>query len=213
MYNIQVVPVAIGLIIFYIPTWLRKISEIYYAPLYFTLAPLRFLNSHIDRYYFQDKNEPRYRTKIIKTAYLSVFIDAVLIPLSVGIILSFIFEEALLEQFNVSLIIFLSIRLIKSLVNFTRHKISSPKVSFILFLVYLLYLFIVIDFINMSYYWASVYVLKGEYLGLLIAIKDILLRKIFLPVITLGILVNIFSAFLTKSFDELENKTYDSDNL
>jgi|GEM_PF-2913784 len=209
-YQIQIIPVILGLLIYEFPAFIRKLRKLYYVPVYFSIFPLRAINSQLANYLgdglsalpdLSNVEKEKLRKKIIFISIVSMFIDACLIPLIMGAIFSTFFRPEIFRQFLLIFVIIKIITILLSLKNFhlySSDNIGTKRNHIRLIIVYICYLGVVYELLRKSYFWAFPYISKGNYLGLLIGIKEI----IFSHIIPMILILNLIVYFFTKSITD-----------
>lgn len=196
-YKIQLVLVFVGLLLFYVPSYLRKLNRFVYAPLYFAIPPFNSLNVIFDNYHYateKDRSEKRKKMRTISS--FSTIIDAIIIPLAVGLICTFFMTIEIFQQFLILLVMSLIYRTIYSAYNFSKEFYSTKNLVAILMVVYIIYVFVVSNTLNYSFYWSIGYIESRNYYGLILDLKTIIFRLI-MNLILVSIVPQVFINGLT----------------
>lgn len=206
-YEIQLVPVVLALLVYELPAMFRRIKKLCYVPIYFSVFPLRAINTTLSNYLGEGINDyanlsnyerKKLRRKIISISIWSMGIDSYFVPLIMGIIFSFFLNTNVFYQFIFILLVYKIVTVTISIKNFHWKAIATKKNHFLLVIVYLCYLGVVYEVLKKSYFWSISYISKGNYLGLLFGIKEIIFSRIVPEFIILVLLVSIFSSSITE---------------
>jgi hypothetical protein len=215
-YKIQVLPVLLALLLTELPNIIRKYKKLYYIPIYFSIFPLRELNSDLAVYLGEDyfvgtgaslgKEElDRIKRKIMVDSAVSILISALLIPVVAGFVLSFFLNRDLLLQSIIVVFIYKLINICKAVVDFKDHAVGSRKNIFLLILVYIGYLGVFFQLLNNSYDWARPFVEINNYKGLLSALSDLIFNKAIAQGLVLAALAAFFGNMITDKAIRDEN--------
>lgn len=209
-YKVQILPVMIGLTVFLLPSYIRKVTGFYYSPVYFSIPPFISLNFLLDRFFYEDsiEKERKIKNEIYLKAVISTTIDAILLPLFAGILCAFIMNEEVFYQYIFILVIILIFRTAKSCYNYSREYYSNRKLLSLLILVYIIYILIVYDLTSYAFLWAYKFVIVKDYLGLFQNLKQLIFYKLFLSILLINFLVTLFMQQLTTLFRIKSNYIY-----
>jgi hypothetical protein len=200
-WQIQALPVLLGFLLFTAISLIRRRYRFYYVPIYFTALPFYELNDDLATYFGDDfmvlagrdlpPNEvDKLRRRILFKALAST-------PLLVGFLVAFFLSRGTLIQLMVVLAVERGIALSRAFLNFQRHDISTARSRVILGLVYLAYLATVLYVLNAVHSWATPYILRSDWMGLVKAISDLIIGKLLIQGILLALLTAVFTSLVT----------------
>ena len=206
-YKIQVLPVFIFMIIYVLPSLLRRLKKTFYVPIYFSIYPLKEINQNLSTYLAEDyfichgseltpKEAEKLKNKIIFTSIVSSVIDVLMVPLLVGIIASFFLTKELFYQFLVTLFFYKLITILLSLKNSHYHFINSQYKLIFLTFIYIVYLGTIMEMLKKSYSWARPFVSTENWSGLWNSFSSIVFGTIVAEGIIFAILVAIFTNYI-----------------
>jgi len=206
-YKLQIVPVLLFMLLFELPAFLRKLKKTFYVPIYFSIYPLRQINQDLSTYLGEDdfydegwRLDPAQaetlRRKIIFTSVVSATIDALLVPLVVGLVAAFLLEKAAFFQFVTVLAVYKVISISFSLRNSHLHILDSKWKNALLAIIYIAYIGVVIEMLRTSYFWASPFVSASDWAGLLSSFSAFVFGKTLAQGLVFAFLVAIFSNFI-----------------
>ncbi|MCK4395276.1 MAG: hypothetical protein KAW56_14245 [Candidatus Marinimicrobia bacterium] len=208
-YQIQIIPVIIALLVYELPAFIRRLKRLYYVPVYFSIFPLRAINSKLASYLgeglaalhdLSEAEREKLRSEIIRVSIISMLLDAYLIPLIMGVIFSLFLKIEIFYQFLFIFIIVKIITITLSLKNFhlySSDNIGTRKNHILLVVVYICYLGIIYEVLKKSYFWAFSYISEGNYLGMLIRIKEIIFTRAIPEIVIFGLIVYLFIKSIT----------------
>ncbi|MEW7984568.1 MAG: hypothetical protein ACH255_21035 [Candidatus Thiodiazotropha sp.] len=206
-YKIQIVPVLIFLMLFEFPAFIRKLKKTFYVPIYFSVYPLRQINQDLSTYLGEDDfydegwrldsaQAEALRRKIIFTSVVSAAIDALAVPLLVGLVAAFLLEEAVFVQFVTVLAVYKVISIILSLRNSHLHILNSKWKNTLLAIIYIAYIGIIVEMLRTSYFWAVPFVTTSDWTGMLSSFSAFVFGKTLAQGLVFAFLVAIFSNFI-----------------
>lgn len=203
-YKIQILPLVIGMFIYEVPAYLRRLKKLYYVPMYFSVFPLREINQDLSVYlgddYFYSRGcdlseheADKLRKRIIFTAVLSGSIDAVLIPLLMGFISAFYMSLATFRDFLLLFFIYKGFTVYSSVRDFHYYSIASMRNRITLVLIYIAYIGVAIEMLKTSYNWAMPYINSGNWSGLWTSLNTFIFGKVLAQGVVFAVLVTIFT--------------------
>ncbi len=206
-YKLQILPVILFMGIFELPAFIRRMKKTFYVPIYFSVYPLRQINQDLSTYLGEDdfydegwRLDPAQaealRRKIIFTSIVSAAIDALAVPLVVGLIAAFVLEKEVFLQFLTVLAIYKVVSITLSLRNSHLHILDSKWKSGFLVIIYIAYIGIIVEMLRTSYYWATPFISASEWAGMLSSFSSFIFGKTLAQGIVFAFLVAIFSNFI-----------------
>jgi len=219
-FKIQILPVLIFIIMYELPSLLRKLKKTFYVPIYFSIYPLKEINQDLsiylaeDEYSYQgceltDQDAEKLKKKIVFISIISSVIDVLIIPLAIGFIASFFLTKELFYQFLITLLIYKLITVFLSLKNSHYYFIESKyKLTFLTF-IYILYIGTIMEMLRTSYSWAIPFVSTENWSGLWNSFSSIVFGKIVAEGIIFVIFVAIFTNYIADRKIRDQNIDYD----
>jgi hypothetical protein len=206
-YKVQIVPVFIFLCVYELPAIVRRMKKTFYVPIYFSVYPLRQINQDLSIYLGEDDFYDRgwrlnpteaesLRRKIIFTSIVSASIDALAVPLVVGLLAAFVLEKDVFFQFVTMLTIYKIISIVLSLRNARLHILDSRWKNGFLAIIYIAYIGIVIEMLRTSYLWAIPFIAVDDWTGLLSSFSTFFFGKTLAQGLVFAFLIAIFSNFI-----------------
>lgn len=203
-YKVQIFPIILFFLIYESPSFLRRLKKTFYVPIYFSIYPFRQINQDLSVYladddffgFGQDLEEPKaemLRKKIMITSIVSGALDALVIPLVVGFIAAVWLSKEVFYQFVVLLVIYKVITIIFSLYNNHFRGILGGWKMPLLFLIYFCYIGLIFEMMRTSYTWASPFMDKSDFTGLLFSFSELFFGKILAQGVVFVVFVAIFS--------------------
>jgi hypothetical protein len=219
-YKIQIVPVLIFLVLFELPAFIRRLKKTFYVPIYFSVYPLRQINQDLSTYLGEDdfydegwRLDPAQaealRRKIIFTSVVSAAIDALAVPLAVGLVAAFLLEQSVFFQFVTVLVIYKAISIIISLRNSHLHILDSKWKNALLAIIYVAYIGIIVEMLRTSYFWALPFVSASDWTGLLSSFSAFVFGETLAQGLVFAFLVAIFSNFIADRRIREQNVSHD----
>jgi len=215
-FDIQFIPVLISLLIVELPNWIRKAKKLFYIPIYFSIFPLRELNSNLSYYlgedYFigygsrlEDKELKSLKNKITRDSILSIVISALLIPILAGFIFSFYLSKEVLVQSLVIIALYKLFNIIHAIKDFKYHAVATTKNIIFLSIIYIGYLGVFIQMILKAYNWTYNYTSSKDWTNLISDLSDLIFNKAIAQFLILALLSAIFVNLLTNKDIRDEN--------
>lgn len=219
-YKIQIVPVLIFLMLFEAPAFVRRIKKTFYVPIYFSVYPFREINQDLSTYLGEDdfydegwrldsSKAESLRRKIILTSIVSATIDALVVPLLVGLLTAFFLEEVVFFQFVVILVIYKLITIVISLRNSHLHILDSRWKNGLLAFVYIAYIGLIVEMMRTAYFWAVPFVVSSDWLGMLSSLSEFVFGKTLAQGLLFAFLVAIFSNLIADRKLREQNVSHD----
>ena len=210
-FEFQVLPVCIALAVVYLPTLVRRVKDIGYAPLYFSVYPLRAINEDLYNLYgwrTLAKSSPddpeqaarfeREARRFKKRARLSYAIDAAGIPIVAGVVVALFLPRGLLAEFLVVLLVMKIGELAKSVYDFNRYRRGEEGLSLVLG-AYIAYVFGLLGFFMTGYLWMRPLIEEGDYLGALDEARSVIFGVVLAPIIIAAVTAYIVTELLPDS--------------
>lgn len=154
--------VIIALVIFYIPTVLRRLTRLSYTPIYFAIY--RFQGIRIDfARYFPEYEDLSQRTpdeqnvlthQWLRITVFSAFLDAVVIPLLVGAVIAWWLSPRLFTWFLAAFVTVKVLELSKGAWDFRRRHAGPTDKAWVLILIYIGYVLVCYEMLRTSFAWA-----------------------------------------------------------
>lgn len=202
--EIQIVPVLLSVLVVELPNWFRKFKKLYYIPIYFSIFPLRELNSDLSIYlgddYFEgyggdltEENLKKLKSKIRRESIFSIIISALLIPLIAGFVFAFYLPRDILIQSIIFIGVYKLYNIIRAIIGFKYHAISTLKNKWILSVLYFGYLGVFIQMLLKSYNWTYQFTVKNDWSNLLSELSDLIFNKAIVQFLLLALLSAIFT--------------------
>lgn len=204
-FEIQALPVLIGLAIVEIPAFIQRRFRLAYVPIYFAVFPLAELNKDLSVYLGEDfwyggelseDEAEQLRRKILFKALLSMTIASLAIPLLAGFSGTFFLTSATLTQFLIVAVILKLSRIIRAVRDFPSHANGTPANRALLSLIYFFYLGVFVQMIVVAYRWTHPFVERREWPQLAAALSDLLFTRVVAQVIVLGLLTASFVSLI-----------------
>jgi hypothetical protein len=204
-YQLQIVPVLLFLAIYETPAFLRRLNKTFYVPIYFSVYPLRQINQNLASYLGDDvyvgeevtaDEAEAFRKQIIAVSAVSAIIDAVLVPLMIGLVAAFLLTEAVFYQFIAVLLAYKVVTVTMSLLNSDLHLIEAKWKTAALSAIYMLYLGLIFEMSKTAFFWAEPYVASADWAGLWSAFSAFVFGKILAQGIVFAGAVAIFTNFI-----------------
>jgi hypothetical protein len=206
-YQLQIIPVIIFIGIFELPAFIRRIKKTFYVPIYFSVYPLRQINQDLSTYLGEDdfydegwRLDPAQaealRRKIILTSIVSATIDALIVPLIVGLAAAFVLEKEVFMQFLTVLAFYKVVSITLSLRNSHLHILDSKWKNGFLAIIYIAYIGIIVEMLRTSYYWATPFISISDWTGMLSSFSSFVFGKTLAQGLVFAFLVAIFSNFI-----------------
>jgi hypothetical protein len=204
-YEIQVVPVLLAMLVIEIPTAVRRLQKFYYVPIYFSVFPLRELNTDLAYYLGEDYvmgGEPeedraeRLRKKILTTSIISIALSALVIPLFAGFGSAFFLVPPLVRQFILVFVVYKSIGIIRAIIGFPSHAVGTRRNLALLILIYIGYLGVASRMILNSYGFARPFVESHDWIGLASVTSDLLFSRVMVEFLLLALITTAFTNFI-----------------
>jgi hypothetical protein len=218
--QIQIVPILLTILAFEIVAIFRRFKKLYYVPIYFSVFPLSEINEDLSTYLAEDyffghgkeisrESAELIRKRIIVVSLVSMAIGALLTPLVVGFISAFYMPKEVFFQFLSIFILYKSIRLLKSILDFHSHSIGSRRNLFLLGSVYVCYLGVVFEVLRKTYYWAAPYVKSEKWVDMLSDLSNLVFGQFVIGVVLLALLTTVFVNLIADR--KLRENTIDQD--
>ncbi len=219
-YKIQVIPVLLFLAVYEVPAFLRRLRKIYYVPIYFSVYPLREINQDLSKYLAEDyflcegfdldkEQLETLRKRIIITSVISATIDALVVPLLIGVMAAFVLNSELFYQFIAVLVIYKIISIIFSLRNSHLHILNSKWKNSLLIVIYIAYVGIIAEMLRTAYEWAVPYIVASDWSGMFSSFSTFFFGTILAQGMLFAFLVAIFSNFIADRRLREENVSSD----
>ena len=203
--EIQIVPVLAAVLLAELPNVLRRRAGLPYAPIYFTVFPLRELNTDLAIYLGEDWytdtshiGSPRLRRRILAWSITSVTISAVFIPMLIGFFGAFFLTTRTLHQFLIIFLLYKSQGILRAIRNFPMHAVGTRRNTILLVIIYLFYLGIAVQLITQTFSWTRRFVAVGDWAGLVTALSHFLFWTFGVEYLVLTVLLALFVVYLTE---------------
>jgi len=203
-YKIQIIPVLLFLFAYEIPALVRRLKKVYYVPIYFSVYPLREINQDLSTYLAEDymylngidlsnSKAENLRKKIIMTSIFSAVIDALIVPLLIGFIASFVLDSDVFYQFLIAFVSCKTIFVMISLRNSDTHIFNNTSKNTLLILIYISYIGITFEMLRTSYNWALPYVDVKNWVGMFESFSSFFFGEILAQGLVFAVFVAIFT--------------------
>ena len=180
-YEVRLAPLLLGLSIFSVVHLIRKLSKIEYTPSYFAIFALSLLDHQLSLYfgefyggeYFSIEKGRKRNSSLFAKSVLSFFITFFLVPLLIGVVISFLILPNELPAFLFLLLLWQAINCTKAVFDFSTYR-GERKANMWLFFgsFYASYLLALFFVIRLAYRFAQPFVSKGDVAGLLGSLED-----------------------------------------
>jgi hypothetical protein len=206
--KIQILPVVITLVICELPALTRWFNKIPYVPIYFSVFPFSIINRDLsiylrDDYAYGDDNKlpedeiERLRKHIINIFIISTTLSVIVTPFLGGFFSAFFLPRDSFSGFCVIFIVYKLIGATEATFDFSKREVANKKTMTWFIIVYLVYLGLFLYIFGETYNWAESFVLKGDWIGLLMASYRGLFGKLILSALILGLLARLASTAIT----------------
>ena len=194
-----------------IPNWIRRLKKLYYVPIYFSIFPLRELNSNLSNYLGEDyfigyggtlseADLKHLKRKIIIDSIFSMVIAAILIPSIAGFISAFFMNKEIFIYSLIAIAGYKVSRINFAVFDFHKHAIASKRNILFLILIYIGYLGVFLQMLRQSYNWTLKYVNSGNWS----AMANDLAELVFSKGIAQGLILAAFTAIIVSQFTDKE---------
>lgn len=219
-YKIQIVPIMLFLVLFETPAFIRRLKKTFYVPIYFSIYPFREINQDLSTYLGEDdfydegwRLDPAkaeaLRRKIILTSIVSATIDALVVPLIIGLLAAFLLEKVVFFQFVVILSLYKSVTIVLSLRNSHLHILDSKWKNGLLAFVYCAYIGLIVEMLRTAYFWAAPFIASSDWSGMLSSLSEFVFGKTLAQGLLFAFLVAIFSNFIADRKLREQNVSHD----
>lgn len=202
-YEIRLLPILTGILIFALLHYLRKLTKIEYTPSYFAIFPLSTLEYQLSLYFnefyggeYQSRDEGRPKSRhLFLKAWISFFLTFLLVPLFTGFLLAFLLRPDEFIFFQILLFIYEGRHCLFAMYDFylPRGEWKSVLKFFVPF--YSSYLFFLILVIRLSYHFARPFIEQNEISGLLQAIESNVVQILVYSVL-IAVIANLLSNWM-----------------
>lgn len=211
-YEVRLVPILLAFGIFSGIQLLRKVIRMGYSPSYFAIFPVSLVDAKVAEYlgYYGDEEDPavekRQKRNLLRTAWISMFLTFLLVPLTTGLIAAFILTPHEFTGFLFLLLGTEGLRCLKATYDFARYwdnwKATRPFAVF--YFMYLIFLALVV---RRSYHFAIPFTSQGDYQGLWSALEPEI-ASFLIYVLLMAVASNIIAHFLvTKDSSPVDEDT------
>jgi hypothetical protein len=200
-YQVRLVPLLMSLALFGVFHLLRKLTRVEYAPSYFAVFPLSKLDFQLSKYFgeyyggeYIPAKDRKLNADLFVKSLISFFLTIFLIPLLVGVLVSFIITPPELLAFLSLLLLWQGMNCAKATYEFYSYRGDKSVFKYLVsfYGVYLLCLFLFIRYgYRLSYSFAS----KGDWKGLLSSIESAVVPLI-IGTLILGVASALFAHLL-----------------
>lgn len=223
-FKIQILPALLILLLSELPNLIRRLKKFYYVPIYFSVFPLRELNSNLSIYLGEDyftgytssnltnTEKGKLKKKILIDTVISIFLSAIIIPTVVGFISAFFLDKELLLQSLVLVFLYKLVGIIRAIIGFKKHAISSKKNIFLLTLIYIGYLGVFFQLLYNVFDWTRPLTSTGNYKELFVLLSNLIFNKVIAQGLILTALAAFFGDLITKKSIDEENIGNQIDN-
>lgn len=202
-YQAAVFQVLSLIVLFEIPSIIRRLYRVAYTPIYFMFFPL----GHSDRLYAEyfaedyfysssalsEKKVSQIRYRIMAIAALSMFVSAVFAPVVVGFVGGLLFDTKVFYDFVFALLAMKTVLLCYSLYNFFLTTVGRTNLArFLLPILYLVYLVVIFVFLTNTFDWTIERLLTNTVLETIqLGLSEVVFSNIWayaiVPAVTAGI--------------------------
>jgi hypothetical protein len=207
-WTVELVPVVIGLAIYFVPSFLRQWKNFVYTPLYFAFYPLSHVkrdvvHKYVGSTYFApflaDENEAdKLKNKTTLVVGASAILDTVILPVCLAFVWSLFFNTA---QFIIALVLLLLIqggRFLTSFSTVQKHLYGTVMFRGWLACGYTTALIVIAWSMAETQRWVTASLVQGNYLQLFWKVADLLWSLVPMAIVSALIAAIINLVLLNK---------------
>ena len=207
-WTVEVAPVVIGLVIYFVPSFIRQWKNFVYTPLYFAFYPLshvkrdvvnKYLGSTHYPPFLEDEDEAeKLKKKTTLVSAASSVLDTIFIPAFIAFLWSLFLNKV---QFIIALVLLLAIqggRFLTSIITIRKHLYSTLKFRGWLAFGYVVALILIALTMLETQRWVTASLANGNYMQLFWNAVDLLWSLVPVAIVSAFIATIINMIFFDK---------------